>query len=140
LDILLRSSLLTFLRIVAIHGLNGHPFRTWEKDDIIWFAQFVPEYLPDFNQRISSFGYNSRVAFGSSSFRIRDYAMQLLSQLHLKRKHVRRVWGTHLMLLTTVLRPNPLAYRSSSFATALGALFSKKSVHLLHVTSSHYLF
>lgn len=81
--------ILTSARIVAVHGLNGHPFKTWTKDNIIWFSQLLPELLPDFDLRISTFGYNSKIAFGGSSFHFRDYAMQLLTQLHLKRKDVR---------------------------------------------------
>ena len=83
-----RQSTLTSNRIIAIHGLNGNPFKTWEKDGVIWFHEFITERLSDFDFRISTFGYNSKIAFGDSTFHVRDYTTQLLNSLHLKRNHV----------------------------------------------------
>ncbi|KAK3987538.1 hypothetical protein QBC44DRAFT_294981 [Cladorrhinum sp. PSN332] len=71
--------------IVAVHGLNGHPIKTWKEDNVIWFAKFLPSSLPELDLRISSFGYNSRVLGGGSVFRVRDFATQLLASLHGKR-------------------------------------------------------
>ncbi|KAK5054527.1 hypothetical protein LTR84_001418 [Exophiala bonariae] len=71
--------------VVAIHGLNGHPYNTWKHDGVIWFSKFLPQHLPGFDLRICTFGYNSRVLGGGSFFRVRDFATQLLESLLSKR-------------------------------------------------------
>ena len=38
------------------------------------------------NPRVSTFGYDASVAFGNSVSRIRDYARQLLNELHRTRR------------------------------------------------------
>jgi hypothetical protein len=75
--------------IVAVHGLNGHPLKTWTENDVIWFSDFLPKQLPDFDLRVCTFGYNSKVLFSGTVFQVRDFGMQLLSSLDLKRKKVR---------------------------------------------------
>lgn len=74
--------------VVAIHGLNGHPFNTWKDDGVIWFSKFLPQHMPGFDLRICTFGYNSRILGGGSFFRVRDFATQLLEGLLSKRATV----------------------------------------------------
>ncbi|PMD52221.1 uncharacterized protein K444DRAFT_621365 [Hyaloscypha bicolor E] len=107
--------------IIAIHGLNGDPYKTWTSDNVIWFSQLLPQFLLDFDLRISTFGYNSRVAFGGSSFQIRDYAMQLLAQLHLKRK-ISNTTGVPMVFL----------------CHSLGGIILKKFLIVAHERNSIY--
>ncbi|EEP78060.1 predicted protein [Uncinocarpus reesii 1704] len=46
--------------LVAIHGLNGDPFRTWTHPEtaVMWLRDLLPEAIP--NIRIMTFGYNPR--------------------------------------------------------------------------------
>ncbi|KAE8445546.1 hypothetical protein EG329_013310 [Mollisiaceae sp. DMI_Dod_QoI] len=67
--------------VVAIHGLNGHPIKTWKEGDVIWFAKFLPPALPEFDLRISTFGYNSQILGGGTILRVRDFATQMLGSL-----------------------------------------------------------
>jgi hypothetical protein len=75
-------------RIIAIHGLNGDPWQTWTENNVIWFADLLPKHLPEFDVRVSTFGYNSKLFFSDSVLQIRDFAIQLLESLHYKRKEV----------------------------------------------------
>jgi hypothetical protein len=72
--------------IVAVHGLNGDPFRTWttEESGKMWLGD--PSLLPSNlkNSRILTYGYNAMVAtmFGkTSSDRILQHAHTLIAQL-----------------------------------------------------------
>jgi hypothetical protein len=69
--------------------LNGDPFKTWTEDGVIWFSDLLPKQLPNYDLRVSTFGYNSKVIFSGTTLGVRDFAMQLLSSLHLMRKAVR---------------------------------------------------
>ena len=77
-------------RIVAIHGLGGHPIMTWGEEDKLWLRDLLPGHLPAHSLRISSFGYDSAV-FGRSRSQISHYAEQLLNDLHQRRREVRKV-------------------------------------------------
>jgi len=72
--------------IVAVHGLNGDPFRTWttEGSGKMWLGDpsLLPSNLKD--SRILTYGYNAMVAtmFGkTSSDRILQHAHTLIAQL-----------------------------------------------------------
>ena len=72
--------------IVAVHGLNGDPFRTWttEGSGKIWLAD--PDLLPSNlkNSRILTYGYNAMITamFGkTSSDRILQHAHTLIAEL-----------------------------------------------------------
>ncbi|MCJ1479379.1 hypothetical protein MMC13_008064 [Lambiella insularis] len=72
--------------IVAVHGLNGHPHRTWtsEQSKKSWLSD--PEMLPKVltNARILTWGYNADVTAllgGTSSDRILQHAQTLVAQL-----------------------------------------------------------
>ena len=78
--------------IVAVHGLNGHPFNSWtvsgKPQDVCWLAhpELLPRILP--NARILTWGYNANVTalLGStSSDRILNHAQTLIAQLEADR-------------------------------------------------------
>jgi len=77
--------------IVAVHGLNpknteSHAEKTWtsEKTNKLWLRDFLPTKIP--SARIFIFGYNSNVAFETSSAGLSEHAGNLLNLLHLERK------------------------------------------------------
>jgi hypothetical protein len=72
--------------IVAVHGLNGDPFRTWttEGSEKMWLKD--PSLLPSNlkNSRILTYGYNTMVTAvfsKTSSDRILQHAHTLVAQL-----------------------------------------------------------
>ena len=75
------------LDIVAVHGLNGHPFKSWtfnEKGkECFWLQDYLLEDLP--GARLFTFGYNSQTCFSRSVETIADYAKELIDALELKR-------------------------------------------------------
>lgn len=80
--------------IVAVHGLNPtntelHAELTWTAGGKLWLRDFLPEQLP--NARVLLFGYNSNVAFGTSTAGVREQAENLLNRLKAKRR-VRYPW------------------------------------------------
>ncbi|KAF2647563.1 ribonuclease-like protein p/mrp subunit [Lophiostoma macrostomum CBS 122681] len=72
--------------IVAVHGLNGHPFKTWTTNESNKFWLGDADLLP-FNlkeSRILTFGYNAAVASllgKTSSDRILQHAQTLVAEL-----------------------------------------------------------
>ena len=70
--------------IVAIHGLGGHPYKTWTEGRNLWLRDFLPKAVPE--ARIFTFGYNSSIAFGGTASRIDDFARTLLERLLQKRR------------------------------------------------------
>ncbi|KAL1999850.1 hypothetical protein VTN02DRAFT_3893 [Thermoascus thermophilus] len=75
--------------IIAVHGLNPHDKayhaeETWKSGDKLWLRDFLPSQLP--RARILLFGYNSNVAFQSSSAGVREQAINLLNRLWLERQ------------------------------------------------------
>ena len=72
-----------------MHGLNPtnrefHAEATWSKGDKLWLRDFLPEKLP--KARVLLFGYNSNVAFETSSAGVREQAENLLNRLKAKRR------------------------------------------------------
>jgi hypothetical protein len=74
--------------IVAIHGLGGHRLKTFTSEDEMWLRDSLPKHrlTEPMNLRVSTFGYDASVAFGNSVSRIRDFARQLLNELHRTRR------------------------------------------------------
>ena len=72
-------SLLTLTSIVAVHGLGGDKYGTWEDNGKIWLREFLPAKVP--NARIMTYGYKSVVAFSKSISEVEDFAVDLLNRL-----------------------------------------------------------
>lgn len=67
--------------IVAVHGLNGHPLRTWtHSNGKCWLKDFLPKSLP--RSRIFTYGYPSEVPLSLSWADVDDFARGLLSDLN----------------------------------------------------------
>ncbi|CAN9235268.1 unnamed protein product [Alternaria alternata] len=64
--------------IVAVHGLNGEPFKTWSDGDHFWLQDFLPKAIP--SSRIFTFGYTADV-FSRNDMDILDCARSLLAGL-----------------------------------------------------------
>jgi hypothetical protein len=66
--------------IVAIHGLNGDAFSTWEHENgVLWLRDMLPSTLP--GARIFSYGYPAGLFFNKSVAGLRDYSQRLLRSL-----------------------------------------------------------
>ncbi|KAM5344762.1 hypothetical protein ACJ41O_010624 [Fusarium nematophilum] len=72
--------------VVAIHGLNGHYFKTWTDSatQFNWLRDAVPTVLP--KARVMSFSYDSALQFSKSASDIFDFADQLLEFLLAERR------------------------------------------------------
>lgn len=72
-----------FHSIVAVHGLNGHPFKTWTSNLVDppfnWLDQLAKD-IPQF--RVFTFSYNAST---HASISLDDIAKDLLSDLQLVR-------------------------------------------------------
>ncbi|KAK3311985.1 hypothetical protein B0H66DRAFT_506297 [Apodospora peruviana] len=65
--------------IIAIHGLNGHPFDTWTHENgIMWLRDFLPGDLP--GCRVYTYGYPSQVV-SRSTMDVKGYARLLLGRI-----------------------------------------------------------
>ena len=72
--------------IVAVHGLGGHPYKTWTHEDgTLWLRDIAPQQLP--GARIYTFGYDSAFAFSQGTGNVRDFARSLLEAIRLERAH-----------------------------------------------------
>ncbi|KAI9369350.1 hypothetical protein BJX61DRAFT_536483 [Aspergillus egyptiacus] len=72
--------------IVFVHGLNGHPHRTWtaSKSSTFWPADLLPHVLDQNPVRILTYGYNANVTSftdGVSKDRILNHSETLAAQL-----------------------------------------------------------
>lgn len=96
--------------IVLVHGLNGHPHKTWtsqpsskSKKEVFWPTDLLPATLKSAKARILVYGYNADVyAFGgsASSDMIHNHAQTLLANLSAERKLEERldvpiIWVAH---------------------------------------------
>jgi hypothetical protein len=77
-----RSLGLTIASIVLVHGLNGHPERTWRntQNNFFWPSSLAQQ-LP--KARVMIFGYDTDIApsLGSNQMRIRGIALDLLNEI-----------------------------------------------------------
>lgn len=66
---------------MAVHGLGGHPVRTWQHAETraSWLQDFVPRDIR--NARVMSYGYSSVVAFSKSTGRVKEFTRDLLERL-----------------------------------------------------------
>ncbi|KAL3454986.1 hypothetical protein BJX64DRAFT_295489 [Aspergillus heterothallicus] len=72
--------------IVFVHGLNGHPHRTWTstRTGAFWPVDLLPEVLDQNRVRILTYGYNANVTSftdGASKDRILNHSETLAAQL-----------------------------------------------------------
>ncbi|MCJ1309721.1 hypothetical protein MMC25_003381 [Agyrium rufum] len=103
--------------VVAVHGLQGDAYETWEHDNgSLWLRDFLPQDLP--LARIMTFGYDSTVAFSKSVAKIEDKALGLLNRISSKRLND----GS----------PKPIVFICHS----LGGILVKKALILAHERSS----
>lgn len=66
--------------IVAIHGLNGNAYSTWQHHNgTFWLRDLLPTDLP--RARIFTYGYPAEVLFSKSVGDIEDYSRGLLIDL-----------------------------------------------------------
>lgn len=75
--------------IVFVHGLNGHPFKTWTADNgVFWPRDLLPSHLHDQRFRVLTYGYDARVsAFtdGVGKDHIHHHAENLAARLYTNR-------------------------------------------------------
>lgn len=70
--------------IVFVHGLKGHPVKTWResgKPRSLWPQYWLPED-PEFQHvNVHTFGYEAEVARGSSILNVADFGQTLLEEM-----------------------------------------------------------
>jgi hypothetical protein len=70
------------LRIIAVHGLNGHREKSWTHtnedtgEQTFWLRDLLPQCIP--NSRISTFGY---IFDGASTAEFKEKAIRLLDEI-----------------------------------------------------------
>lgn len=77
--------------IVFVHGLNGHPKKTWtaEKSQTFWPLQLLPPILAEQRARILVYGYDATVTSftdGVSKDKIHNHAENLVAALSANRR------------------------------------------------------
>ena len=72
--------------IIAVHGLNGDPVKTWtdKKTGAYWLRDYLPVDIE--SARVMTYGYNADGAFGNTVADVMDYAKDLLNGLVDKRE------------------------------------------------------
>ncbi|KAJ7353680.1 hypothetical protein DFH08DRAFT_692107 [Mycena albidolilacea] len=76
--------------IVALHGLNGHAFRSWEyrnpsgKESFMWLRDYLPEQVPE--ARVMTYGYNANMYSDISTGRLRMFTKTFLQELRYMRE------------------------------------------------------
>ena len=72
------------VEIVAIHGLFGHPFETWQADNgNFWLESLLPNDLP--SARIMTYGWTSNLTSKNAMTDLDTVALGLLYELSAKR-------------------------------------------------------
>lgn len=75
------------LSLVAVHGLDGHPERTWTAENgVSWLREYLPEVIP--SARILAFGYDGRTHDSTplSCQKLHEHAISLVTDLTLYRR------------------------------------------------------
>lgn len=114
---LLRDNDEKSIDVVAVHGLQGDAFKTWEHGNgSNWLKEFLPADAP--SARIMTFGYESTSAFGTSFAKLEDKSLELLNALSAKRNET----GTSLS------GRRPIVF----ICHDLGGILVKKALILAH--------
>ncbi|PWY80745.1 hypothetical protein BO94DRAFT_601945 [Aspergillus sclerotioniger CBS 115572] len=71
--------------IIAIHGFDGHAFKSWaaEREPTMWLRDFLPEAIP--KARIITYGYAARLLNGQSEASLGELADDLRRMIHMAR-------------------------------------------------------
>lgn len=72
--------------IIFVHGLRGHPIKTWTKGDTTWPKDLLPSKMS--NARIMTWGYDAQVANffeKASQSSMFNHAQQLLQDISMER-------------------------------------------------------
>lgn len=69
--------------VIAVHGLGGDPYFTWQHDNGYNWLSHLHEEFPGI--RVFSYGYDSGIAFASDYTLLSDYARHLLENIKLVR-------------------------------------------------------
>ncbi|KAL8753236.1 MAG: hypothetical protein Q9184_005482 [Pyrenodesmia sp. 2 TL-2023] len=77
--------------IIFVHGLDGHPYRTWTSDEghIFWPADLLPAAVAEDKARVLVYGYDADLAStadGLSKDKIHNHAEQLVAVLSASRR------------------------------------------------------
>ena len=107
--------------VVAVHGLQGDAYKTWEHDNgSLWLRDFLPADIP--HALIMTFGYNSTIAFSKSVAKIEDKALELLNLLSAKRSST---------------APGSLSRPIVFICHSLGGIVVKKALIIAHERDSN---
>ncbi|KAL8654315.1 MAG: hypothetical protein Q9226_003490 [Calogaya cf. arnoldii] len=105
--------------VVAVHGLGGDAYTTWQDEGKLWLQDFIPSQIT--NTRVMSYGYDSLVAFSKSVAGVEDFAADLLNRLNDERS-------------TAQENLRPVVFICHS----LGGIVFKKALVLAHQRSTTY--
>ncbi|KAL8753800.1 MAG: hypothetical protein Q9184_005311 [Pyrenodesmia sp. 2 TL-2023] len=128
--------------IIFVHGLDGHPYRTWTSDEghIFWPADLLPAAVAEDKARVLVYGYHADLAStadGVSKDKIHNHAEQLVAVLSASRRQARAterpiIFVAHsfggiivkrAMVLSSGIRGHHVSHLRSIFVSTFGILF-----------------
>lgn len=128
--------------IVFVHGLNGHPHRTWtsDKGHVFWPADLLPAVVAGDKARVLVYGYDADLAStadGLSKDKIHNHAEQLVAVLSASRQQARAterpiIFVAHsfggiivkrALILSAGIRGHHISHLRSIFVSTYGILF-----------------
>lgn len=109
-----------------IHGLSGHPYRTWisEKSKVFWPGQLLEPIVEEEKTRILVYGYDGDVTTftdGVSRDNIQNHAAKLIAELTANR-WIRRAIERPIIFVTHSL--GGLLVSGHSFSSVLFIVFT----------------
>lgn len=129
--------------IIALHGINGHAFTTFEyrEEDysFMWLRDALPKRMP--KARIMVYGYDANVVSDASVGRIRTYAETFMQKLRL----IRKVPFLRLFEMERIELQLCLGYQTpfNSYWTCIGRVTHQTGtrssrIHQHYLTSRYY--